>query len=89
MARDIKGEKVAAKQNTITEKKENPLRINFTGMLGKHLVSPRGLNAELANKYVGVKGIVTRVSIVRPKLDYSNKCWKCKRISNEFNISIR
>ena len=58
-------------------------------MLGKHLVSPRGLNAELANKYVGVKGIVTRVSIVRPKLVYSNKCWKCKRISNEFNISIR
>ena len=71
MARDIKGEKVAAKQNTITEKKENPLRINFTGMLGKHLVSPRGLNAELANKYVGVQGIVTRVSIVRPKLVYS------------------
>jgi DNA replicative helicase MCM subunit Mcm2 (Cdc46/Mcm family) len=37
-------------------------------MLGKHLVSPRGLNAELANKYVGIKGIVTRVSIVKPKL---------------------
>ena len=62
MARDIKGEKVAAKQNTITEKKENPLRINFIGMLGKHLVSQRGLKAELANKYVGVEGIVTRVS---------------------------
>ena len=58
-------------------------------MLGKHLISTIGLNAELANKYVGVQGIVTRVSIVRPKLVYSNKCWKCKRISNEFNISIR
>ena len=58
-------------------------------MLGKHLVSQRGLKAELANKYVGVEGIVTRVSIVRPKLVYSNKCWKSKRISNEFNISIR
>ena len=31
-------------------------------MLGKHLVSPRGLNEELANNYVGVEGIVTRVS---------------------------
>ena len=58
-------------------------------MLGKHLVSQKGLKAELTNKYVGVQGIVTRVSIVRPKLVYSNKCWKCKRISNEFNISIR
>ena len=37
-------------------------------MLGKHLVSPRGLNAELANKYVGIKWIVTSVSIVKPKL---------------------
>ena len=37
-------------------------------MLGKHLVSPRGLNAEFANKYVGVQGIVTRISIVKPKL---------------------
>ena len=58
-------------------------------MLGKHLISHRGLKAELANNYVGVQGIVTRVSIVRPKLVYSNKCWKCKRISNEFNIFIR
>ena len=29
MAKDIKGEKITAKQNTITEKKENPLRINL------------------------------------------------------------
>ena len=54
MAKDIKGEKITAKQNTISEKKENPLRINFIGMLGKHSVSTRGLNEELANKYVGV-----------------------------------
>ena len=83
------GEKITSKQNTITEKKENPLRINFIGILGKHLLSLRGLKAELANKYVGVQGIIIRVSIVKLKLVYSNKFWKCKRISNEFNISIR
>ena len=53
-------------------------------MLGKHLVSQRGLNAELANKYVGVKGIVTRVSIVKLKLIYSNKFWSVK----EYQMSL-
>ena len=53
-------------------------------MLGKHLVSPRGLNAELTNKYVGVEGIVTRVSIVKPKLVYSNKFWSVK----EYQMSL-
>ena len=32
MAKDIKGEKITAKQNKISEKKENPLRINFIGI---------------------------------------------------------
>ena len=53
-------------------------------MLGKHLVSPRGLKAELTNKYVGVEGIVTRVSIVKPKLVYSNKFWSVK----EYQMSL-
>lgn len=71
ISKDLKGEKVQQRQNIITEKKETPIRLNFNGMLGKNLVSPRGLTADLCNKFVGVQGIVTRVSIVRPKLVYS------------------
>ena len=68
---NLKGEKSSERQNTIQSKKEEKLHINFHGMLGTHLVSPRGLTAELTNQYVGVQGIVTRISEVRPKLVYS------------------
>lgn len=71
MAMDLKGEKAKARENTMVGKKESGYKVNFIGMLGKHMVSPRGLSAELTNKLVGVQGIVTRVSIVRPKLVYS------------------
>lgn len=67
--KDFKGEKVQAK--SILDKKETPYQVNFTGKLGRNLVSPRGLSAELSNQYVGIQGIVTKVSIVRPKLEYS------------------
>lgn len=43
-------------------------RITFEGNLGRNLVTPRGLNASLVNNLVGVQGIVTRISLVRPKL---------------------
>lgn len=49
-------------------KKQEEYRVNLTGSFGKHMVSPRGLTADLANKFVCVQGIVTRMSIVRPKL---------------------
>ena len=70
-SRNLKGEKSLEAKNTIKSKKEDPMHINFQGMLGTHLVSPRGLTAELTNQYVGVQGIVTRISEVRPKLVYS------------------
>ena len=66
---NFKGEKVQS--NTIQSKKEEKLHLNLQGMLGTHLVSPRGLTAELTNQYVGVQGIVTRISEVRSKLVYS------------------
>ena len=70
ISKDLKGEKIVQKQS-VEEKKENPIRINCIGNLGKNLVSPRGLRAMLSNQYVGVQGIVIRTSIVRPKLVYS------------------
>jgi len=49
-------------------KKQDEYFIDFQGSFGRHMVSPRGLTADLANKMVCVQGIVTRMSIVRPKL---------------------
>ncbi|MCQ2819747.1 MAG: ATP-binding protein [archaeon] len=69
--KETKGEKIQAKEETILGKKETPYRVTLQGQLGRNLVSPRGLTSQLTNQYVGVQGIVTRVSIVRPKLVYS------------------
>lgn len=69
IAKGFKGEK--AQSNTIHNQKEEKLHLNLQGMLGTHLVSPRGLTADLTNQYVGVQGIVTRISQVRSKLVYS------------------
>ena len=71
MASELKGEKAQQRRNNIVNKKEAVYQVNFVGKLGRNMVSPRGLTAELSNQYVGVQGIVTRVSIVRPKLVYS------------------
>ena len=71
ISQSLKGEKSQQTKNTIQNKKEESLHIDFRGMLGTHLVSPRGLTADLTNQYVGVQGIVTRISDVRPKLVYS------------------
>ena len=63
IAKTFKNEK--AQTNTIQNQKEEKLHLNLQGMLGTHLVSPRGLTADLTNQYVGVQGIVTRISEVR------------------------
>jgi DNA replication licensing factor MCM3 len=44
------------------------IRVSFCGSLGGHLVTPRGLTCRLVNKFVGVQGIVTSISRVKPKL---------------------
>ena len=85
----FKGEKVQA--NTIQSKKEEKMHLNLQGMLGTHLVSPRGLTAELTNQYVGVQGIVTRISEVRSKLIYSvHYCEETKKGNiKEYNDQMK
>lgn len=39
--------------------------------MGQNYVTPRGLQANLANQYVAVQGIVTRMGIVRSKIQTS------------------
>ena len=86
---NFKGEKVQS--NTILSKKEEKLHLNLQGMLGTHLVSPRGLTAELTNQYVGVQGIVTRISEVRSKLVYSvHYCEETKKGNiKEYNDQMK
>lgn len=48
--------------------------------MGNHLVTPRGLGSRLVNKLVGVQGIVTSISRVKPKLLKSTHyCEKTKK----------
>eukprot|EP01053_Blabericola_migrator_P011885 Blabericola_migrator_1__11884@NODE_724_length_6723_cov_141_689153_g521_i0_p1_GENE_NODE_724_length_6723_cov_141_689153_g521_i0NODE_724_length_6723_cov_141_689153_g521_i0_p1_ORF_typecomplete_len888_score187_39MCM/PF00493_23/1_3e88MCM_OB/PF17207_3/1_7e28MCM_lid/PF17855_1/1_8e20MCM_lid/PF17855_1/4_9e03Mg_chelatase/PF01078_21/9_6e09AAA_3/PF07726_11/1_6e05AAA_5/PF07728_14/3_6e05AAA_5/PF07728_14/2e03Sigma54_activat/PF00158_26/3_6e05Sigma54_activ_2/PF14532_6/0_00048AAA_22/PF13401_6/1AAA_22/PF13401_6/1_1 len=47
------------------------VRLGFTGWLGSHGVTPRGLGARLANKLICVEGIVTRCSLIQPKLTHA------------------
>jgi DNA replication licensing factor MCM3 len=54
--------------------------VNFEGNLGQNYVTPRGLQASLANQYVAVQGIVTRMGIVKPKIQTSDHyCESTKR----------
>ena len=42
--------------------------LSFKGSFGSHSLSPRTLNSQFLNKLVSVEGIVTKTSLVRPKL---------------------
>jgi DNA replication licensing factor MCM3 len=44
------------------------LQIGFTGSFGRNSVSPRGLLSSFLNNLVQVEGIVTKCSLVRPKI---------------------
>lgn len=67
--------------------------VNFEGNLGRNHVTPRGLKAQLVNQYVAVNGIVTRMSIVKPKIQTSvhyceeNKQGKIKQYQDHFNLN--
>lgn len=43
-------------------------RIGFSGSFGDHHVSPRSLKAEHLGKMIALEGIITRCSLVRPKM---------------------
>eukprot|EP00873_Tetraselmis_striata_P008579 jgi/Tetstr1/428843/TSEL_018830.t1 len=45
-----------------------PMRVALTGEFGAHTVSPRQLLAPLMGKMVNLQGIVTKASLVRPKM---------------------
>lgn len=46
----------------------HPWRLSFKGSFGAHSLSPRTLNSNFLNKMISIEGIVTRTSLVRPKL---------------------
>ncbi|CCE66012.1 hypothetical protein TPHA_0O00410 [Tetrapisispora phaffii CBS 4417] len=43
-------------------------KLSFRGAFGAHALSPRSLNSLFLNKLVSIEGIVTKTSLVRPKL---------------------
>ena len=45
--------------------------VSFEGNFGANHVTPRGLKANLVNQFVSVQGIVTRMAIVKPKIQTS------------------
>ena len=79
---DLRGDKVVNREKILSKKKSEEIHLNLIGMLGRNLVSPRGLNAGLINQFVGVQGIVTKISPVRPKLVQS--CHYCENTKNGF-----
>jgi DNA replication licensing factor MCM3 len=72
-------EKTAAAQDNFPTKTQ-VYYVNFEGNFGRNHVTPRGLRAELLNNFVSVTGIVTRMSIVKPRLQTSvHYCEETKR----------
>lgn len=47
---------------------DKSFRVGFTGSFGDHHVSPRTLNASHLGKMISLEGIITRCSLVRPKM---------------------
>ena len=63
------GEFIAAKPDFVSKTKELPtMQLGFEGNFGSQHVSPRQLLAFLLGRMVCVEGIVTKCSLVRPKV---------------------
>jgi len=87
-------EKVAAQSNDIHfPKKVQTYYVNFEGNFGRNYVTPRGLKANLVNQFVQVQGIVTRMSMVKPKIQTSvhyceaTKKGHIKHYNDKFNLA--
>ena len=52
----------------VSEKLKKGIQIGLSGSLGNHLVSPRGLLSHFICSLVAVEGIVTKCSLVQPKV---------------------
>lgn len=76
----MNSEKMAVATDAAFPKKVQVYYVNFDGNFGKNHVTPRGLKANLINQFVAVNGIVTKMSIVRPKIQTSvHYCESTKR----------
>jgi DNA replication licensing factor MCM3 len=65
------GSNLKTQKNEKNNLKRQKFTVTFEGTFGRNMVSPRGLTADLTNQLVSIQGIVTRMSIVRPKLESS------------------
>jgi DNA replication licensing factor MCM3 len=85
-------EKVAAETDNFPQKTKT-YYVNFEGNIGKNYVTPRGLKSHLVNQLVQVQGIVTKMSIVQPKIQKSfHYCEATKRglvktYNDKFNLA--
>lgn len=48
--------------------KSKTFHVGFSGSFGDHQVSPRSLNASYLGRMISLEGIITRCSLVRPKM---------------------
>ncbi len=76
----VNNEKMAQAVDNQFPKKTQVYYVNFDGNFGRNHVTPRGLKADLINQFVCVDGIVTKMSIVRPRIQTSvHYCEATKR----------
>lgn len=76
----VNNEKMAQAVDNQFPKKTQVYYVNFDGNFGRNHVTPRGLKADLINQFVAVDGIVTKMSIVRPRIQTSvHYCEATKR----------
>ena len=62
---------------------DQAVKVGITGELGPHTVSPRALSSAHISKLVRVEGIVTKCSLVRPKIIKSvHYCEKTQRMTS-------
>ena len=55
-------------RTSVATEKAAKIHVGFEGAFGAHHVTPRSLAAAMLSKLVCVEGIVTRCSLVRPKV---------------------
>ena len=79
----------------VNQKDVEDLQFGLTGPIGDHLVSPRNLNSRFLNQIVCLDGIVTKTSLVNPKLVTLNQyCpesnqWTTTHFHSETDLTAR
>ena len=98
MIQDFKDESITDKMRAQNESNAFPTKTEkssvwFSGNFGRNYITPRGLKANMLNKLVKVQGIVTKMSIVNPKLHKSyhyveaTKSGVIKNYADNFSIT--